>query len=135
MMIEIKWPSGHMSVDTNSFFQQPKIVQRFRSILKLSQACDLLYGTHTMALWRGAIAAEKGLLQELARQSSDLYQRRCDTLRREYEDPSLPFHEQMEQQAELQKKLRSEKKYFDREMAALSKRFGRMEKLWKLVQQ
>ncbi len=135
MMIEIKWPSGHMRIDTEEFFRQPKIVARFRGILKLSKASDLLFGTYTIPLWRGVIAAEKERLQESARQETDRYQRQCDALRKEYENPFLPFHEQMEQQAKLERGLKVQRKEFDKRMGPLNRRYGVMEKLRGMVQE
>lgn len=135
MMIEIKWPSGQMRIDTEEFLRQPKIAARFRGILKLSKASDLLFGTYTVPLWRGAIAAEKERLQESARLEAYHYQRQCDALRREYENPSLPFHEQMEQQAKLERGLKKQRKDFDKQMGALNRKYGVMEKLWGMVQE
>lgn len=135
MMIEIKWTSGLMRVDTDEFFRQPKIVARFRGILKLSKASDLLFGTYTVPLWRGAIAVEKERLQELAKEKANLHQQKCDALRKQFEDPSLPFHEQMEQQAKLERGLEIQRKKFDKQMGALNRKYGVMEKLWGMVQE
>lgn len=135
MLIEIRWTTGHMVIDPAEFFQQPKIVTQFRRILKLSKASDLLFGTYTMALWRGAIAAEKERLQELAKEKANLHQQKCDALRKQFEDPSLPFHKQMEQQAELERGLKKQRKDFDKQMGALNRKYGVMEKLWGMVQE
>lgn len=124
-MIEIKYSSGEMLIDSQSYFDSRNATAgKFRKIIKLSADSDLIYGTKAVEAWIVAVNEELSKIPALVTVAVDDHERNVDRVNQtewDYERKKKAIELFRKRLNNKLKKISTRKRKFEKFMEILEK--------------